>query len=69
MWFKLHSEISDEEVIAAGKAIRELRRLERVYGRGDGTSSKELPLWSCPTGPFLVLRCTGMRRTATVVRN
>jgi hypothetical protein len=48
MWFKLHSEISDEEVIAVGKAIRELRRLEKVYGLGrwrklKGTAVVELP--------------------------
>jgi len=48
MWFKLLSEISDVEAIAAGKAIRELRRLEKVYGLGrwrklKGTAVVELP--------------------------
>jgi len=48
MWFKLLGEISDGEVIAAGKTIRGLRRLEKAYGLGrwrklKGTAVVELP--------------------------
>ena len=34
MFFELVSAIADVEVIAVGRSIRELRRLERVHGVG-----------------------------------
>jgi hypothetical protein len=34
MDFELLSAISDVQIIAAGRQIRELKRLQRVYGRG-----------------------------------
>jgi len=34
MDFEILSRIEDVELIAAGSAIRELRRLERGYGKG-----------------------------------
>ena len=34
MFFELVSAIADVEVIAVGKSIRELRRLEKVHGAG-----------------------------------
>ena len=47
MHFKIAGRISDIELIASGKAIRERRRLWRVYGRGrwrklKGTAAIEL---------------------------
>lgn len=34
MDFELLSDVRDKEVIATGKGIRELRRLQRLYGKG-----------------------------------
>ncbi|NVM57750.1 MAG: hypothetical protein HWN51_06495 [Desulfobacterales bacterium] len=34
MYFDIISEVTDQETIAAGSAIRELSRLNRVYGKG-----------------------------------
>lgn len=34
MDFKILGPISDAETIASGRAIREFRRLQRIYGRG-----------------------------------
>ena len=34
MFFEFVSEITEIEVIAVGRAIRELRRLEKMYGPG-----------------------------------
>lgn len=34
MNFRILGPISDAETIASGRAIREIRRLQRVYGRG-----------------------------------
>ncbi len=34
MFFEFESEITEIEVIAVGRAIRELRRLEKMYGPG-----------------------------------
>ena len=34
MDFKILGPISDAETIASGRATRELRRLQRIYGRG-----------------------------------
>jgi hypothetical protein len=34
MDFELQSAITDVKVIAAGRQIRELKRLQRMYGRG-----------------------------------
>ena len=34
MYFEIVGEITDVEVIAKGRAIRELPRLRRKYGRG-----------------------------------
>ena len=48
MDFEILDRIRDVETIAAGRAIRELRRLQRVYGAGrwrkrKGTSRVRLP--------------------------
>ena len=34
MYFEIVSEISEVETFATGRTIRELRRLNRVYGKG-----------------------------------
>ena len=34
MWFELVSEIRGIEAIAAGPSIREIRRIEKLYGKG-----------------------------------
>ncbi len=42
--FEFLSEISDEEPIAVGKAIRDLRRLRRTYGKGRWRKMKDSAL-------------------------
>ncbi|MGC2237678.1 MAG: hypothetical protein WA584_16060 [Pyrinomonadaceae bacterium] len=47
--FKLVSEITNTEIIAIGKSIRDLARLNRTHGKGrwrklKGTASVELPI-------------------------
>jgi hypothetical protein len=34
VWFELVGDIRDVEVIATGRSIRELRRIEKYHGRG-----------------------------------
>ena len=34
MYFKIISEIENQETFATGKKIRELSRLQRIYGKG-----------------------------------
>jgi hypothetical protein len=48
MWFELIDQIKDVEVIAVGKAIRELGRIEKRHGKGrwrklKGTAEVRLP--------------------------
>jgi len=48
MHFKIVGRIKDVEVIASGKAIRERKRLGKIYGKGrwrklKGTASIEFP--------------------------
>ena len=40
MHLRIIGEISDMETIAVGSGIRELRRLRKVYGAGDGGSER-----------------------------
>ncbi|MGI9076566.1 MAG: hypothetical protein ACR2G6_04425 [Gemmatimonadaceae bacterium] len=40
MDFEILDRVSDAETIAVGTRIREIRRLQRVYGRGAGGNAK-----------------------------
>jgi len=48
--FKLRSEISEVEVIAAGKSIRVLAKLEKLYGRGRWRKLKGRAIVELPDG-------------------
>lgn len=48
--FKLRSEITEVEVIATGRGIREHARLEKRYGRGRWRKLKGLALVELPDG-------------------
>lgn len=48
--FKLRSEISQVEVVASGRGIRERARLEKRYGRGRWRKLKGLALVELPDG-------------------
>ncbi len=48
--FKLRSEITEVEVIATGRSIRERARLEKRYGRGRWRKLKGLALVELPDG-------------------
>jgi hypothetical protein len=61
--FQLVGEITEIELIAAGKSIRELKRLRKVYGRGrwrklKGTAPIKFSDGTIHRGEFI-----GMRRT------
>jgi hypothetical protein len=40
--FKIVGEITEIELIASGRSIRELKRLRKAYVAADGESSKEM---------------------------
>ncbi len=48
--FKLRSDISEVEVIAAGKSIRVLAKLEKLYGRGRWRKLKGRAIVELPDG-------------------
>ncbi len=48
--FKLRSDISEVEVIAAGKSIRILAKLEKLYGRGRWRKLKGRAIVELPDG-------------------
>lgn len=48
--FKLRSDISEVEVIAVGKSIRILPKLEKLYGRGRWRKVKGRALIELPDG-------------------
>lgn len=48
--FKLRSDITDVEVIAAGKSIRILSKLSKLYGRGRWRKLKGKALVELPDG-------------------
>lgn len=64
MSFQLVGEITEIELIAAGKSIRELKRLRKVYGRGrwrklKGTATIKFSDGTIQQGELRI----GMRRT------
>lgn len=50
MSFAIQGEITEIEVIAAGRSIRELARLNRVYGRGRWRKLKGVAIIRFPDG-------------------
>ena len=50
MWFEVVGEISDVEVIAIGKSIREITRLRKFHGRGRWRKLKGIATVRLPDG-------------------
>ncbi len=61
--FEIISDITDTEVIAIGKSIRDLERLREQYGDGRWRKMKGLLLSNSQTDAFAKLKFTGMKRT------
>lgn len=51
--FRLRSEITNVRVIAAGRAIRDLAKLKKVYGKGRWRKLKGTALVELDTGEIL----------------
>jgi len=52
--FKLRGEITEVEVVAAGRAVRVLARLRKVYGRGRWRKLKGRALVELPDGSVVL---------------
>jgi len=64
MDFEIVGPIRDTETIAAGRAIRQLRRLRVDMGVADGGSGREWPPCGSNTVRYTRQRCIGTRLTA-----
>jgi hypothetical protein len=64
--FELVGHISDIEAIAIGRAARDRRRLDRLYGKGRWRKMKGVGRIRLPDGWAYWLSCIGMKRTASV---
>ncbi len=64
MNFKLHGEITDIEEIAAGKSIRILAVLRKLYGKGRWRKLKGVSLVELPDGSVSRAELTGTRLMA-----
>lgn len=62
--FRLIGEIADTETMAEGSSIRDLARLTRPTGAGNGANARGTGSSSYGTGPFATLSYTGTRRMA-----
>ena len=65
MWFRVVGPIRDVEVIASGRAIRELTRLRKAYGGARWRKLKGVATIEFPMQRWLVRRYTGTRLTAS----
>ena len=65
MYFEIIGEITDIEIIAKGRGIRELARLRKKYGPAIGVNSKvELPSeWR--TAAFIARKSIGTKHTVS----
>jgi len=59
------SEITDIETIAVGRSIRELKRLQRMYGEGRWRKLKGIATVRLPETQSLLLKFISMRRMAS----
>jgi hypothetical protein len=50
MWFEVVGEITDVEIIAIGKSIREITRLRKFHGRGRWRKLKGIATVRLPDG-------------------
>ena len=64
MDFEILGEIQWAETIASGRSIRELRRLNRVYGKTTWKRRKELLKLDWPMARYGLQNSTGMKGTA-----
>ena len=69
MDFELVGNISDVETIAAGREIRDLPRLRRLYGKGFWRKMKGTARIRLRSGRIRLADFTGMKRTASARKN
>lgn len=69
MDFELVGDITDVETIAAGRGIRDLPRLRRLYGKGYWRKMKGSARIRLRMVGFASLNCTGMKRTASAKKS
>jgi hypothetical protein len=69
MDFEIVGDVMDVETIAIGKAIRELPRLRRLYGKGRWRKMKGAAHIRLKGGRLGSQSCIGMRRTALARKN
>ena len=62
-------ELSEIETIATGRALRNLQRLRRLYGKGRWRKMKGVASIRLGNGQFDWQNYTGMRRMASARRN
>lgn len=67
--FELVGDLTDIETIAAGRGIRDLARLRRLYGKGYWRKMKGRARIDFGTVESASLNCTGMKRTASAKKN
>jgi hypothetical protein len=63
--FEIVGPVRNIETIAAGRAIREVARLRRQYGKGRWRKRKGIATVRSETGPFARRRFTGTKLTAS----
>ena len=66
MNFEIIGEITEIEIIAVGRKIRELARLKRRYGAGRWRKLKGVAHLRLRSGEYDWLNCIGMKRTELV---
>jgi hypothetical protein len=67
--FRLIGELTDQETIAEGTAIREFARLVKAYGEANWRKRKGLGTIELATGQVRRRSYTGTRHTASAARN
>jgi len=67
--FELLGRLAAIETVAAGRGIRDLARLRRLYGKGYWRKMKAPPESGCGTAGFDGRKSIGMKRTASVKKN
>ncbi len=53
MWFEILGDVTNVETIAAGRSIRELNRLTKIYGKGRWRKLKGMALVKLPSSEII----------------
>lgn len=69
MWFEILGKISNIEIIAVGKSIRELNRLKKVYGKGRWRKMKGMDWLNYRIVKSSEPSSIGMKRMALAAKN